>query len=73
MCVCPLAVGEGAIEGSAKDYEILATDKFSAAFKYSRWNLAEAPARNVSSLTGSKRSVKVLEEAAHDTGMSIEL
>ena len=71
--MCPLAVGEGAIEGSAKDYEILATDKFSAAFKYSRWNLAEAPPRNLSSLTGNKRSVKVLEEVAHDTGMSIEL
>ena len=52
--MCPLAVGEGAIEGSAKDYEILATDKFSAAFKYSRWNLVEAPPRNISQLTGFK-------------------
>ena len=53
--MCLLAVGEGAIEGSAKDYEISATDTFSAAFKYSRWNLIEAPPRNISQLTGFKR------------------
>ena len=44
------AMGEGAIEGTAKDYEM--ADKFSTDFKFSRWGLEVAKPRNVSTLTG---------------------
>ena len=44
------AMGEGAIEGTAKDYEM--ADKFSTDFKFSRWGLKVAEPRNVSTLTG---------------------
>ena len=46
------AMGEGAIEGTAKDYEM--ADKFSTDFKFSRWGLKVAKPRNVSTLTGVK-------------------
>jgi hypothetical protein len=46
------AMGEGAIEGTAKDYEM--ADKFATDFKFSRWGLKVAKPRNVSTLTGVK-------------------
>ena len=46
------AMGEGAIEGVAADYEM--ASKFATAFKYSRFGLAEAKARDVSKLSGEK-------------------
>jgi len=46
------AMGEGAIEGTAKDYEM--ADKFATDFKFSRWGLDVAKPRNVSALTGVK-------------------
>ena len=46
------AMGEGAIEGTSKDYEM--ADKFSTDFKFSRWGLEMAKPRNVSTLTGVK-------------------
>ena len=46
------AMGEGAIEGTATDYEM--ADKFSSSFKFSRWGLEVAKPRNVSMLTGVK-------------------
>ena len=72
MVVTTRAMGEGAIEGSANDYEISSADAFSSAFKYSRWGLPEAAPRNISVLTGMKRSVK-LEQVALGMGMDIEL
>ena len=45
-------MGEGAIEGTSKDYEM--ADKFSTDFKFSRWGLEVAKPRNVSTLTGVK-------------------
>lgn len=45
-------MGEGAIEGTAKDYEM--ADKFATDFKFSRWGLEMAKPRNVSTLTGVK-------------------
>ena len=46
------AMGEGAIEGTASDYEM--EHKFSSTFKYARWGLEMAKPRNVSALTGVK-------------------
>jgi hypothetical protein len=66
------AMGEGAIEGTAKDYEISAdVDPYSPAFKFSRWSLAKAAPRDISKLKGKKRSVKELKGGAR--GMAVEL
>ena len=46
------AMGEGAIEGVAADYQV--ADKFATNFTYSRFGKSEAPPRNVSALTGAK-------------------
>jgi len=46
------AMGEGAIEGVADDYEVLG--KFDTAFKFSRWGLSTAQPRDSSQLTGDK-------------------
>ena len=46
------AMGEGAIEGVADDYEVLG--KFDTAFKFSRWGLSTAQPRDSSKLTGDK-------------------
>ena len=46
------AMGEGAIEGTAEDYEM--ADKLSTDFKFCRWGLKVAKPRNVSTLTGVK-------------------
>ena len=47
------AMGEGAIEGEAADYEV--AGGFDTNFKFSRWNRTDAvPPRNVSKLTGRK-------------------
>merc|ERR1711920_50995 len=53
------AMGEGAIEGAADDYEIRTEDgPFSPNFKFSRfWAVAAAP-RNTSALTGTRHVVK---------------
>jgi hypothetical protein len=48
------ANAEGAIEGSAVDYEIDPLNPFSTAFKYSRFGLKRAAPRDASSLTGKK-------------------
>lgn len=44
------AMGEGAIEGIAADYEV--AEPFATAFKFSRFGAAHAPPRNASLLTG---------------------
>jgi len=49
------AMGEGAIEGAAEDYEIDATDPYSSKFKYSRFHATRASPRNVAALTGLHR------------------
>merc|ERR1711975_194274 len=46
------AMGEGAIEGTAEDYEIDPTNPFDTNFKFSRFGLTHALPRNISSLTG---------------------
>jgi len=46
------AMGEGAIEGVAKDYEM--ADKFGTRFAFSRFGKASAAPRNVSALSGMK-------------------
>ena len=46
------AMGEGAIEGDASDYEM--PSKFATNFKFSRFGLASAKSRDVSKLTGKK-------------------
>ena len=51
------AMGEGAIEGVAKDYEIDATNPFSTQFKFARFHVTHASPRNVSALTGVRRTV----------------
>ena len=54
-------MGEGAIEGTAKDYEVDATNAFSTVFKYTRFHATHASPRNVSALTGLRRHVKATE------------
>jgi hypothetical protein len=51
------AMGEGAIEGVASDYEVNRTNPFSTSFKYARFGLTKAEPRNITSLTGKKRRV----------------
>ena len=46
------AMGEGAIEGVAADYEM--ASKFATAFKFSRFGLEEAKPRDASKLGGEK-------------------
>jgi len=46
------AMGEGAIEGIAADYEV--ASKFATDFKYSRWGKMVAAPRDVAKLTGRK-------------------
>lgn len=46
------AMGEGAIEGVAADYEV--ASKFATTFKFSRWGMQAAKPRDVSKLTGKK-------------------
>jgi hypothetical protein len=46
------AMGEGAIEGEASDYEV--PSKFATEFKFSRFGLTEAKPRDTSKLTGEK-------------------
>ena len=65
------AMGEGAIEGVAKDYEISATNPYSTTFKFSRWNLIAAAPRDISKLSGQKRAVKAADVAR--LGMHVEL
>ena len=48
-------MGEGAIEGSWRDY--LVGSPFETGFRFSRFNRAEAPPRDVSKLTGRKFAV----------------
>ena len=47
------AMGEGAIEGVAADYEM--ASKFATHFKYSRYGLTEAKPRDISKLAGEKK------------------
>ena len=51
------AMGEGAIEGVAADYEINAVDPYSPTFKYSRFGATKAAPRDTSKLTGVRRVV----------------
>ena len=55
------AMGEGAIEGVAEEYEIDASNPFSTAFKYTRFHATRASPRNVSALTGLRRIVNAKE------------
>ena len=50
------AMAEGAIEGTAADYEV--DDKFSTQFKYSRFDAISAKPRDVSMLTGTRQGSK---------------
>ena len=52
-------MGEGAIEGSAADYEVPAENPYSWVFKYVRYNTTSAPPRDTSSLTGVRRKVEM--------------
>ena len=45
-------MGEGAIEGTAKDYEM--STRFATSFKYSRFDAVSAQPRSVAALTGRK-------------------
>jgi len=51
------AMGEGAIEGIAGDYEIAADDPYSPAFKFSRFAATKAAARDTAKLSGVHRVV----------------
>ena len=51
------AMGEGAIEGVAADYEIPLSAPFTVDFKYSRFHAREAAPRNISALQGKRRKV----------------
>ena len=46
------AMGEGAIEGIAANYEV--ASKFATEFKYSRWGKTAAAPRDVAKLAGRK-------------------
>ena len=48
------AQGEGAIEGHLSDYRM--ADRFTTAFKYARFDVAAAKPRDVTKLTGAKRT-----------------
>jgi hypothetical protein len=50
------AMGEGAIEGIAKDYKIPGANPYSSFFKYSRWGLVKASPRDTTKLTGYKHA-----------------
>lgn len=50
------AMGEGAIEGTAEEYEVRASDPFSDAFKYSRYHSLAASPRDTSKLAGVRRA-----------------
>jgi hypothetical protein len=62
------AMGEGAIEGVAADYEISQLDPFSHVFKYSRFLALHAAPRDTSSLSGVRRNVDGLQRAAATAG-----
>lgn len=73
--VYPSANAEGAIEGSAEDYEV--ASKFTTEFKYSRFDASSAPTRNVNALTGKKRydivsqgAQTTSDDAIDDTALS---
>ena len=51
------AMGEGAIEGVAEDYEISADDPYSPAFKFSRFDASKAAPRDTTKLSGVHRAV----------------
>ena len=51
------AMGEGAIEGVAGDYEVSADDPYSPAFKFSRFAATKAAARDTAKLSGVHRAV----------------
>ena len=51
--VTTAAMAEGAIEGTAADYEV--EDKFATAFKYSRFDAVAASPRDTSKLSGSRK------------------
>lgn len=55
------AMAEGAIEGTAADYEM--DDKFSTDFKYSRFNSVAAKPRDVSKLTGVRKEGNRVSQA----------
>jgi hypothetical protein len=48
------AMAEGAIEGSASDYEIDRNNPFDVKFKYSRFGSISAPTRDIAKLSGLK-------------------
>jgi len=66
------AMGEGAIEGGAADYEIDAKNPFSTAFKYTRFHAEHASPRDLSTLTGVRRSVKGGAAAGGVEGATME-
>jgi len=57
------AMGEGAIEGLAADYEISHLDPFSDDFRFSRFDSVAAPPRDTSKLSGVRRKVVGRERA----------
>jgi hypothetical protein len=64
------AMGEGAIEGVAEDYEISPSNPYSPTFKYSRWHLIEAAPRDITKLKGHKRTIDADDAGV---GMRVEL
>jgi len=65
--VVTLAMGEGAIEGDASDYEIKRSEPFSTAFKFSRYDAVHAVPRDVSKLTGLHREVRTAGSSPTET------
>jgi len=55
--VVTMAMGEGAIEGTASDYTINPKNPFSTEFKFSRFGVKEAGPRDISKLKGMKRAI----------------
>lgn len=62
--VTTTAMGEGAIEGVAADYEVSPKDPYSTQFKFTRYDVVAAAPRDILKLTGLKR------KAASSSGAS---
>jgi hypothetical protein len=56
------AMGEGAIEGDAREYEIPRASPFSSGFKYSRFDLLTAGTRHVAALSGVRRPIAAADK-----------
>lgn len=62
--VVTTAMGEGAIEGIASDYEVAPKDPYSTQFKFTRFDVAAAAPRDIHKLTGLKRKAGIISTSA---------